>query len=51
MMIVGGATLATGAVMLYMNRGRTVYPESVERMTPSITPMPGGAALTFSGSF
>ena len=51
MMITGGAAIVTGAVMLYMNRGRTVYPESVERMTPTITPMPGGAALSLSGSF
>lgn len=51
LMIVGGATIATGAVMLYLNRGRTVYPESVERMTPAITPMPGGAAVSLSGSF
>ncbi|MBA3452581.1 MAG: tetratricopeptide repeat protein [Deltaproteobacteria bacterium] len=51
LMIAGGATVATGAVMLYMNRGRTVYPNSVERMTPSITPMPGGAAFTLSGAF
>lgn len=51
LMIAGGATIATGAVMLYMNRGRTVYPSSVEKMTPSITPMPGGAAFTLSGAF
>ncbi len=51
LMIVGGATITTGAVMLYLNRGRTVYPTSVERMTPSITPMPGGAAFSLSGSF
>jgi len=52
LMIVGGATIATGAVMLYLNRGRTVYPESVERMTPSISPVPGGgAAFSLSGTF
>lgn len=51
LMVVGGATVATGAVMLYMNRGRTVYPDSVERMTPSISPMPGGAAFSLSGAF
>jgi tetratricopeptide (TPR) repeat protein len=50
-MIAGGATIATGAVMLYLNRGRTVYPSSVERITPTVTPMPGGAALSFSGRF
>jgi len=51
LMIAGGATIATGAVMLYLNRGRTVYPSSVEKMTPTITPMPGGAAFSLSGSF
>ncbi|HEY4177332.1 MAG TPA: hypothetical protein VGM90_10885 [Kofleriaceae bacterium] len=47
----GGAITIGGAVMLYMNRGRTVYPESVEKVTPSVAPMPGGAALSFSGRF
>ena len=51
MMVTGGAAIVTGAVMLYMNRGRTVYPESIERMIPTITPMPGGAALSLSGAF
>jgi hypothetical protein len=51
LMVVGGATIATGAVMLYMNRGRTVYPETIERMTPSISPMQGGATFTLSGAF
>ena len=50
-MVVGAATVATGAVMLYLNRGRTVYPESIEKLTPTVTPMPGGAALTLSGAF
>lgn len=50
-MIAGGATIVTGAVMLYLNRGRTVYPTSVERLTPTVTPMPGGATLSFSGRF
>lgn len=50
-MIVGGATITTGAVMLYMNRGRTVYPSSVEKLTPSVTPLPGGAAFSLGGSF
>ncbi len=50
-MILGAATVATGAVMLYLNRGRTVYPESVEKITPSVTPMNGGATLSLSGAF
>ena len=50
-MIAGGATIATGAVMLYLNRGRTVYPTSVERLTPSVNPVPGGATLTLGGRF
>ncbi len=50
-MIAGGATIATGAVMLYLNRGRTVYPTAVERLTPTVTPMPGGATLSLRGRF
>jgi tetratricopeptide (TPR) repeat protein len=50
-MIAGGATIVTGAVMLYLNRGRTVYPTSVERLTPTVSPVPGGATLSFSGRF
>lgn len=50
-MIAGGATIATGAVMLYLNRGRTVYPSAVERITPSVNPVEGGATLSFSGRF
>ena len=50
-MIAGAATVATGAVMLYLNRGRTVYPESIERVTPVVMPVPGGAALSLTGSF
>lgn len=50
-MIAGGATIATGAVMLYLNRGRTVYPTSVERLTPTVTLVTGGATLSLSGRF
>ena len=50
-MIAGGATLAAGAVMLYLNRGREVYPSSVEKLAPSVTPVPGGATLSLGGSF
>ncbi|MBV8760258.1 MAG: tetratricopeptide repeat protein [Deltaproteobacteria bacterium] len=39
----GGVAVATGAVMLYLNRGRTVYPE--------VVPTAGGAALSWSGRF
>lgn len=48
-MIAGGATIAAGAVMLYLNRGREVYPTTVEKLTPSVTPMPGGATLDIAG--
>lgn len=44
LMITGGAAAATGAVMLYLNRGRTIYPE--------VAPLPtGGAAVTWRGTF
>ncbi|HEY4055678.1 MAG TPA: tetratricopeptide repeat protein [Kofleriaceae bacterium] len=43
-LVLGTATVATGAVMVYLNRGRTVYPE--------VAPLSGGgAALSFSGAF
>jgi len=48
-MVAGAATVVTGAVLLYLNRGRTVYPASVERM--GVTPTPGGATLSIGGSF
>lgn len=48
-MITGAAVVATGAVMLYLNRGRTVYP--TETITPTVTPTSGGAALSLTGSF
>ncbi len=41
MMITGGVAVATGAVMLYLNRGRTVYPE--------VTPTSAGIGVR--GSF
>ena len=43
LLITGGAAVATGAVMLYLNRGRTVYPE--------VMPIAGGAAISWSGGF
>lgn len=50
-MALGGATVVTGAVMLYLNRGRTVYPAAVERLSPSVSPVPGGATLSLGGTF
>jgi tetratricopeptide (TPR) repeat protein len=42
--VVGAAAFATGAVMVYLNRGRTVYPD--------VAPLPGGGgAVSLSGSF
>ncbi|HUS32695.1 MAG TPA: tetratricopeptide repeat protein [Kofleriaceae bacterium] len=41
---VGAAAVATGAVMVYLNRGRTVYPD--------VAPLPGGGgAVSLSGTF
>jgi hypothetical protein len=51
LMVTGGAAIAAGGLMLYLNRGRTVYPTTIEKMQPSITPMPGGAAFSLSGAF
>lgn len=50
-LIAGAATIATGAVMLYLNRGRTVYVGAGDRLTPAVTPVPGGATLSVAGSF
>jgi hypothetical protein len=46
-MVVGGAAVVGGAVMVYLNRGRTVYPESL----PAIVPMQGGAGVSWTGRF
>lgn len=46
LMITGGAAVATGAVMLFLNRGRTVYPAAVE-----VAPSPGGATVSWRGRF
>jgi len=57
MMAAGGAVVVTGAVLVFMNRQYTVYPESKPiPATPgpvAITPVviPGGAALTASLRF
>ena len=42
-MVAGAATVAAGGVMLYLNRGRTVYPE--------VVPTQGGASVGVSGRF
>ncbi len=52
MMVAGGVTVVTGAVLLYVNRGRTVYPRSVEKMMPTVAPVAGGgAAMMWTGAF
>ena len=44
LMVTGGAAVAASAVMFYLNRGRTVYPE--------VTPVAGGGAtVSWHGSF
>jgi hypothetical protein len=48
-MSAGAAVAITGGVMLYMNRGITVYEKSVERVT--VTPHRGGALVSVGGSF
>jgi hypothetical protein len=45
---VGAAALVTGGVLLYMNRGRVVYEDTV---TPVVTPDPHGATVGISGRF
>jgi len=47
LMVVGGAAVVSGAVMVYLNRGRTVYPETM----PKVTPLDGGAAVSWSRRF
>jgi hypothetical protein len=51
----GGAAVVTGSVLLYMNRGRTVYDLGNESPTPhtqlNVVPLRGGAALSVSGRF
>jgi tetratricopeptide (TPR) repeat protein len=43
----GIATVITGGVLLFMNRGRTVY----ETTSIGVTPSSGGATVTLGGSF
>jgi hypothetical protein len=39
---VGAAAVVTGAVLLYMNRGRSEYPGEEARTTAVVAPVPGG---------
>jgi hypothetical protein len=52
-MTVGFATAVIGGVMLYMNRGRTVYEGSVEKQGPQVgfTPTHDGGVMSLSGHF
>ncbi|HEX5060312.1 MAG TPA: hypothetical protein VFV99_13180 [Kofleriaceae bacterium] len=51
-MSVGAAAAITGGVMLYMNRGRTVYEKSVEKAARiDVVPTKGGGLVTVGGSF
>lgn len=47
MMVAGGAIAAAGGVLLYLNRGRTVYAR--ERLVPAVAPGAGGATLSLVG--
>jgi hypothetical protein len=46
----GGATIITGSVMLYLNRGRTVY-ETGEKPRLNVAPAPGGGVVSLDGRF
>jgi tetratricopeptide (TPR) repeat protein len=48
-MAIGAATAITGGVMLYLNRGRTVYEQPTTRV--GVAPLVGGGALTVGGRF
>ena len=53
-MSVGIAAAVAGGVMLYMNRGQTVYEGGVEKIGPAtvgIIPHDGGGIMTVSGRF
>jgi hypothetical protein len=52
----GAAAVATGGVMLYLNRGHTVYDLGPESPSPraarvDVAPLRGGAAVSVSGRF
>lgn len=50
---IGAIGAVAGGVMLVMNRGKTVYDESVEKRGPMVgyAPHDGGGVLTLSGAF
>lgn len=51
-MSVGAAAVITGGVMLYLNRGRTVYEKSVEKAAYiDVVPQPGGGYVVLGGRF
>ncbi|MGE5186895.1 MAG: hypothetical protein ACM31C_32815 [Acidobacteriota bacterium] len=50
-MAAGAAALATGGVLLYLNRGRTLYPASEHLGRIDVSPRPGGAFVSASGRF
>ena len=45
----GAAAIITGGVLLYLNRGRVVYPES--EVMPAVTPVDRGATVGLSAPF
>ena len=47
---IGAAAIITGGVLLYLNRGRVVYPES-ETITPTVTPTNRGATVGLTAQF
>ena len=49
-MSAGAAITITGGVMMYMNRGRTVYEKSVDKVV-RVVPQRGGGLVTFGGRF
>lgn len=46
---VGGATIVVSGVLLYMNRGRVVYPEA--EVMPTVTPVRGGGTVGVTARF
>jgi len=50
MMVAGAATVVTGAVLVFMNRGRTTYPDETATQL-AVTPLPEGGATVRIGLF
>ena len=50
-MTIGAAAIVTGGVLVYMNRGRLVYPEQTDRIIPTVTPRPDGGTVGVTGRF